>query len=197
MILGHYASALIPYSKFKRYPFWILLVCSNVPEFLWLLLALLGIEETKPASLLDATIQGLQVQMTYSHNLIPAALQGFAVGGIIFVFFKDRSFAFWCGFLTLFHVLCDFIVGFEHQLLGVDSISVGLNSYLKFPHLAIGIEFLFSLVCIFWFVHTEKNAGNPLSRKKIIYLLLVFSIGVLIWFPTATIPMKNLLPFKL
>lgn len=26
MILGHYASALIPYRKFKRYPFWILLL---------------------------------------------------------------------------------------------------------------------------------------------------------------------------
>ncbi len=196
MILGHYASALIPYSKFKRYPFWILLICSNVPEFLWLLLALVGVEETKPASFFDATIQGLQVQMTYSHNLIPAALQGFVVGGIVFAFFKDRSFAFWCGFLTLFHVLCDFIVGFEHQLLTADSMVVGLNSYLKFPHVAILIEFVFSLACIFWYMHTEKNNGNPLSARKSVYLLLVFGIGVLMWLPTATIPMKDLLPLK-
>jgi membrane-bound metal-dependent hydrolase YbcI (DUF457 family) len=195
MILGHYASALIPYSKFKRYPFWILLVCSNVPEFIWLILALVGVEDTKPYSLFDATLKNLQVQMTYSHNLIPAVLQGFVVGGIIFAFFKDRSFAFWCGFLTLFHVLCDFIVGFEHQLLTPDSMVVGLNSYLKFPHIAILIEFIFSVACIFWYIRTEKNAGNPLSTRKMVYLLLVFSIGVLMWLPTATIPMKDLLPF--
>lgn len=194
MILGHYASALIPYSKFKRYPFWILLICSNVPEFLWLILALLGVEETKPSSLFDATIQGLQVQMTYSHNFAPAVLQGFIVFGIIFAFFRDRSFALWCGFLTVFHVLCDFIVGFEHQLLGLDSISVGLNSYLRFPHIAILIEFVFSILCIYWYIYTENNAGNPLSSKRKLYLILVFSIGVLMWLPTATIPIKDLLP---
>lgn len=194
MILGHYASALIPYSKFKRYPFWILLICSNVPEFLWLILALVGVEETKPSSLFDATIQGLKVQMIYSHNLIPAVLQALVVGGIIFAFFKNRSFAFWCGFLTLFHVLCDYIVGFEHQLLSPDSMIVGLNSYLRFPHIAILIEFFFSLACIFWYIQTEKNAGNPLSKRKIVYLLLVFGIGVLMWLPTATIPLKDFLP---
>jgi membrane-bound metal-dependent hydrolase YbcI (DUF457 family) len=166
-----------------------------VPEFIWLILALVGVEDTKPYSLFDATLKNLQVQMTYSHNLIPAVLQGFVVGGIIFAFFKDRSFAFWCGFLTLFHVLCDFIVGFEHQLLTPDSMVVGLNSYLKFPHIAILIEFIFSVACIFWYIRTEKNAGNPLSTRKMVYLLLVFSIGVLMWLPTATIPMKDLLPF--
>jgi hypothetical protein len=194
MILGHYASALIPYSKFKRYPFWILLICSNVPEFFWLILAFLGIEETQPASLLDATFRGLQVKMIYSHNLIPAFLQGAIVSGIVFAFFKNKSFALWCGFLTFFHVICDLVVGFEHQLLGENSQVVSLNSYFFFPHFAILIEFLFSLGCILWYKHTENNNGNPLSKKKLIYLLLFFSIGILIWLPTATIPLKDLIP---
>jgi hypothetical protein len=197
MILGHYASALLPYSKFKKYPFWILLLCANIPEFFWLILAFLGIEATNPASLFDATFQNMQVQMVYSHNLIPAVLQGLMVGVVILLIFKDRPFALWCGFLALLHVLCDVVVGFEHQLLAPDSMVISLNSYFHFPHIAILIEFLFSLGCIFWYVHTETKVGTPPSKRKIIYLVLVFGIGILMWLPTATIPLKALLPFSI
>ena len=71
MIVGHYAAALVPYSRLEGRPLWLLLVCANVPEFLWLALALAGVEPTKPASLLDATFPNIDVHMTYSHNLIP------------------------------------------------------------------------------------------------------------------------------
>ncbi|EMY76700.1 hypothetical protein LEP1GSC060_3332 [Leptospira weilii serovar Ranarum str. ICFT] len=195
MILGHYASALIPYSKFKRYPFWILLLCANVPEFFWLFLALVGIEPVFPSSLFDATFQNLQVHMTYSHNLIPAFIQGGLVVGVIYTIYKDVSFSLWCGFLTVLHVLCDLIVGFEHQLLSPDSAVVSLNSYSHFPHVAILIEFVFSLICIFWYVRTETLSGTPVTKRKLILLLLIFGIGILMWLPNATIPMKNLLPF--
>ncbi|XDD49955.1 hypothetical protein AB3N59_16565 [Leptospira sp. WS92.C1] len=195
MILGHYASALLPYSKFKKYPFWILLLCANVPEFFWLLLAFLGIEPVFPSSLFDATFQNLQVHMTYSHNLVPAFIQAGIVGLVIHFIYKDRTFSIWCGFLTLLHVLCDLIVGFEHQLLGEDSSVVSLNSYSHFPHGAILIEFLFSFACIFWYVRKEKESGSPVSKRKLVLLLLIFGIGILMWLPNATIPMKALLPF--
>ncbi|AVV51843.1 hypothetical protein [Leptospira santarosai] len=195
MILGHYASALLPYTKFKKYPFWILLLCANVPEFFWLFLAFLGIEPAFPSSLFDATFHNLQVQMTYSHNLIPAFIQGGIVSLAIYFIYKDRAFSIWCGFLTLFHVLCDLIVGFEHQLLGRDSPVVSLNSYSYFPHGAILIEFLFSLVCIFWYVRAEKKNGSPVSRRKLILLLLIFGIGILMWLPNATVSMRSMLPF--
>ncbi|RHX88095.1 hypothetical protein [Leptospira stimsonii] len=195
MILGHYASALIPYSKMKKYPFWILLLCANIPEFLWLFLALIGVEPTIPSSLLDATFQNLQVQMTYSHNLIPAFLQGGVVFAVVFAIYKNGTFSLWCGFLTVFHVLCDLIVGFEHQLLSPSSPVVSLNSYFYFPHVAILIEFVFSLVCIFWYVQTEKKSGTPVSKQKLVWLILIFGVGVLMWLPNATIPLRALLPF--
>ncbi len=193
MILGHYATALLPYSRFKQFPFWVLLVAANVPEFLWLILALAGVEVTTPSSLLDATFQGLKVQMTYSHNLIPGILQGLVFGGVIFVVFRNRGFALWCGFLVVLHVLCDLLVGFEHQILDSNSPVISLNSYLYFPHLAILFEFLFSLACIFYYFHTEKKSGDPVSKQKAILLISVFSIGVLMWLPSATIPLKDLL----
>ena len=40
MIVGHYAAALVPYSRLEGRPLWLLLLCANVPEFLWLVLAL-------------------------------------------------------------------------------------------------------------------------------------------------------------
>lgn len=193
MILGHYASALLPYTRFKKYPFWVLLLSANVPEFLWLVLALFGLEATEPRSLLDASFQNLQVQMTYSHNLIPSLVQGAIVAFVIYLFFKDKAFAFCCGFLTVLHVLCDFIVGFEHQVLGEGSPVVSLNSYLHFPHGAILFEYFFSIVCIFWYVRTEKDSGIPVSRRKLIFLLVLFSVGILMWLPSATIPLRELL----
>ena len=73
MIVGHYAAAVVPYSRLEGRPLWLLLVCANVPEFLWLALALAGVEPTSPASLLDATFPNIDVHMTYSHNFSGSA----------------------------------------------------------------------------------------------------------------------------
>lgn len=186
MIVGHYAAALIPYSKLKQYPFWLLLLCANVPEFLWLVLALCNIEPVSPPSLMDATFQNLQVAMTYSHNLIPGLLQGVAVAGLVYLWFRKKTLALWCGFLSTFHVLCDLVVGFEHQLLSPDSIQVSLNSYGTMPEVAIALELAFSIACVYWYQRSEKKCGRALSRVRLVALYAVFIIGVAAWFPTTT-----------
>ncbi|MDP9139915.1 MAG: hypothetical protein M3O62_03885 [Pseudomonadota bacterium] len=186
MIIGHYAAALIPYSGLKQHPFWLLLLCANVPEFLWLILALVNVEPASPPSMLDASFQNLQVAMTYSHNLIPGLLQGVLVAGLVFVWFRDRSLALWCGFLAVFHVLCDLVVGFEHQLLSPDSPQVSLNTYGTMPQIAILIELVFSVVCVCWYQHTEKQRGRALSAGRATALYAVFIVGVLVWLPAAT-----------
>lgn len=91
MIVGRYAAAFIPYSRLENRPLWLLLICANVPEFLWLLLALLNIEPASPPSLFDATFQSLKVSMTYSHNLILALIQGVVVFAVVQAFFRDLS----------------------------------------------------------------------------------------------------------
>ena len=121
MIVGHYAAALVPYGRLEGRPLWLLLVCANVPEFLWLALALAGVEPTKPASLLDATFPNIDVHMTYSHNLVPGVIQGMIVFALVQLIWRDRPLALWCGALTVVHVLCDILVGFQHQLLGPDT----------------------------------------------------------------------------
>jgi len=191
MIVGHYAAALIPYSRLKKYPFWLLLLCANVPEFLWLALALFDIEPVSPPSLLDATFQNMHVAMTYSHNLIPGFVQDLAVAGIVFLWSRDRTLALWCGFLTVLHVLCDLVVGFEHQLLGPDSAGVSLNSYGTMPELAITIELVFSVACIYWYQRSEKRLGRELPRAKLGALYAVFILGVVMWLPTTTHSLRD------
>jgi hypothetical protein len=191
MIVGHYAAALIPYSRLKQHPFWLLLLCANVPEFLWLILALAGVEPASPPSLLDASFRNLQVDMTYSHNLVPGLLQGVLVAGIVYAGFRHRSLALWCGFLAAFHVLSDFVVGFEHQLLHADGATISLNTYGTMPQVAILIELAFAIACVAWYQHTEKQSGRPLSGGRAAALYAVFIVGVLAWLPAATLSLRE------
>lgn len=191
MIVGHYAAALIPYSRLKAHPFWLLLLCANIPEFLWLLLALLDVEPVSPPSLMDVTFQNLEVAMTYSHNLIPAFIQGVVVAGLVFLWFRSRILAAWCGFLTTFHVLCDLVVGFEHQLWGPTSPQVSMDTYGTMPHVAVAIELVFSIACVTWYQGSERKAGRPLPRGQLMALYTVFIVGIGASFPAATMSLRE------
>lgn len=193
MIVGHYAAALVPYSRLEGRPLWLLLLCANVPEFLWLGLALAGIEPTQPASLLDATFPNLQVQMTYSHNLVPGLVQGVLVFGVVQAIWRDRALALWCGALTIVHVLCDLVVGFDHQLLGPSSPQVSLDTYGNMPQIAILIELVFALACIHFFLRSEARRGRPLSRGRRGALYAVFVGGILAWLPATSLSLREVL----
>jgi len=191
MIVGHYAAALVPYSRLEGRPLWLLLVCANVPEFLWLALALAGVEPTKPASLLDATFPNIDVAMTYSHNLIPGLIQGVIVFALVQLIWRDRPLALWCGALTVVHVLCDILVGFQHQLLGPDSPQVSLDTYARAPVLAIGIELVFALGCVFAYLMSEARRGRPLARRRVVALYAVFAVGILMWLPATSMSLRQ------
>ena len=193
MVIGHYASALIARPHAKQAPFWLLLLSSNLAEFLWLLLALLGVEATEPASILDATFANLKVEMTYSHNLVPNLLLGTGTYAVVYFFYKKHSWAFWCALLVVLHVWCDFIVGFQHQVLGQDSMGIGLNSYHRFPQLAIWIEFGFAMACIAYYAIVQARQGQPVPRRRLILLVLLFGVGILLWLPNATMSMRQLI----
>lgn len=193
MIVGHYAAALIPYSRLKQHPFWLLLLCANVPEFFWLTLALLDVEPASPPSLFDATFQNLQVAMTWSHNLVPGLIQGVVVAAVVALWFRNRTLALWCGALAIIHVLCDVFVGFEHQLLGPDSPTTSLNTYGTMPHVAIAIELVFAVACVAWYQRSERLQGRPLPRGQLAALYAVFIVGIAAWLPAATMPLREVL----
>lgn len=194
MIVGHYAAALVPYSRLEGRPLWLLLVCANVPEFLWLALALAGVEPTKPASLLDATFPNIDVHMTYSHNLIPGFLQGMIVFALVQLIWRDRPLALWCGALTVVHVLCDLLVGFKHELLGPNSPQVSLNTYGHAPVLAIAIELTFALGCVYAYLKSERRRERPVTRGRSVALYAVFAVGILMWLPATSMSLRQTIP---
>jgi len=196
MIIGHYAAALWPYSRLRSTgcPFWLLLLCANVPEFLWLSLALANVEAPHPGSMFDATFNNLQVDMIYSHNLVPALLQAGGVSAGVFAVWRKQRMALWCGFLTVFHVLCDYVIGFEHQVLGGSSPAVAMNSYGRWPRGAILVEAAFVAACIFAFHRSEERQGRLPSPRRRLLLYAVFLVGILLWLPSATVPLRQLLP---
>jgi membrane-bound metal-dependent hydrolase YbcI (DUF457 family) len=191
MIVGHYAAALVPYSRLSGRPLWLLLVCANVPEFLWLALALAGVEATSPASILDATFPNIDVHMTYSHNLIPGFIQGVIVFALVQAIWRDRPLALWCGALTVVHVLCDLLVGFKHELLGPSSPQVSLDTYGHAPVIAIAIELVFALGCVYAYLDSEKRQDRTLTRRRGLTLYAVFAVGILMWLPATEMSLRQ------
>ncbi|MCE9597101.1 MAG: hypothetical protein K8S54_03960 [Spirochaetia bacterium] len=190
MVAGHYAAALIPAAHRVKAPFWLLLLCAQIPEFLWLLLATLGIEPTLPANILDATFSNIDVDMRFSHNLVPALIQAILTGLIVFAFFRSLSISIWCSALVVLHVACDYIVGFSHQIMWYTSPTIGINSYKHMPYVAILIELFFAMACVLYFQIKRKNS-EPLTRSRLTLLYLAFAIGVLVWMPNAKISLRT------
>jgi len=188
MVAGHYAAALIPAAHRAKAPFWLLLLCAQIPEFLWLLLAIVGVEPTQPGSILDATFSNIQVNMRFSHNTVPGLIQAVITGIIVLAVYRNLATALWCGALVFAHVLCDYIVGFSHQIMWYASPDIGLNSYATMPYVAVIIELVFALLCVLYY--QIKRRDNPMPRGRLIALYLAFAIGVLVWMPAARIPIR-------
>lgn len=189
MIAGHYAAALAPAAHRVPAPFWLLLLCAQIPEFFWLALALAGVEPAWPASLLDATFANLQVDMRYSHNLVPALMQAALTAAVVAVFYRRLSVVLWCAGLVVVHVLCDYVVGFSHQVWWYASTEIALNSYRTMPYVAVLIELAFALGCIYYFQRVRARTA-PVPRRQLIALYAVFVIGILAWMPAARVPLR-------
>jgi membrane-bound metal-dependent hydrolase YbcI (DUF457 family) len=189
MVIGHYAAALLPVAHKVKAPFWLFLLCAQIPEFLWLLLAILGLEPTLPASILDAALSNLQVDMKYSHNLVPAILQAVLTGFLVRFFFKNWTLALWCGVLVVIHVLCDYIVGYAHQVMWYESMPIGLNTYTYSPYLAVFIELVFAM-SIIGYLQWRRGGDSDFPKKKMITLYFTFAVGILALLPSAKIPLR-------
>ena len=193
MIAGHYASAMVVRPYFRSSPFWLLLLAADVPEFLWLLLALLGIEPIHPDSVLDATFANIDVHMTYSHNLGPGIIQALVVFVLIRAWRSDTALALVCAGLSLWHVLCDLVVGFAHQFWDPSGAVISLNSYARFPVGAVMIELVYAAACLAWYFRAEAAAGRIVPRRSRIKLGVLFAGAILFWLPAAFFPLRAML----
>src|SRR5207248_2140640 len=99
MIMGHFATALVPRAAGADVPLWALLLCANLLDFGWMALAVAGVEPTTPTSFLDVSIAGLHADMRFSHTLVVVVPVALVVAAAVFAWRRNRAAALWCGAL--------------------------------------------------------------------------------------------------
>lgn len=174
MIIGHYATALIPYQKHPEAPLSLFLVAALLLDFLWLGFALFGLEAPHPPGMFDATLIGLQVEMTWSHDLIPVIGWALLMAAAAFAITRSSAVAMWCGALVVVHEISDWIGGFTHHVYGPESMALGLGLYSRVPELSLLFEAALGVACTWWFVRARAKEGRPVSRRGAITLYSIF-----------------------
>ncbi len=181
MFIGHYLTALVPYSietrkkpPSKVEPTWrtspililvLLLVAAQLPD---LVLAILGLNQD-PADVYDPA----QAAMTYSHDLLPVTMIALGGSAIMWIITQDRRLALWAIALVIIHFVADFVSGFEHYVHGPETASLGLDLYTHSLATAVGIELAYCAGLLAWYVRREQTQGTPLTRQTVLILIVL------------------------
>jgi len=191
MILGHYVTALIPHSRERSAPLSLYLFAAMFQDFLWLLFATLGLEPTSPRGVLDASFARLRVEMTYSHDLVPALGWALAAGLLGLVVTHRAAPALWCAGLCIGHEVLDLLSGFHHHLAGPGTVRIGLGLYRDAPYGALLIEAVFCAGVVLAYVRSEAGQGRRPSIGKQVALFVLFVLGTLALLPGAERPLAS------
>ena len=125
MLAGHYATALVADQHTNKNTLLYFLVASAVPDLLWHAFALVGLEPTGPVNIRDMTLQNLDVDMTYSHDLIPTLIWAPIFYGIGFWIFKSHKIALLGALLLVGHTVTDYVAGYPHHVFGTETHAIG------------------------------------------------------------------------
>jgi len=192
VVVGHFATALVAKQQAPRGALAFYLVVSQLPDALWQGFHFLGVEPTLPENPMAASLSSMQVDMTYSHDLLPT------LGWIVSVVLAGRAlFGSWrpggtAGLLIVVHLLCDAISGHTHHVFGPDSAAIGLGLYATAPYLALVIEGVFTLGVLAWVARTDAKKAVRRARSTWVVWAVVFGGGLLSMFPSADRSLSDL-----
>jgi hypothetical protein len=192
MLAGHYSTALVAYQKFPKGTLIFFLIASQFQDLVWLTLHYLGVESTKPTNVEDVTLQGLDVNMFFSHDLLPQLFWILTISIIGRLLFKSTKIGITGGLLVLGHFVLDFLSGYPHHIFGEETHTVGLGLYHSNTYLAIAIEGLVSALALFYFFKKEKEKGIERTTKNKISIIGLFVFGVVFLLLIATTSFKEL-----
>lgn len=192
MVVGHFATALAARQLAPTAPLAFYLAISQLPDLLWHLFHYLGLEVTTPENPMAASLDNMQAEMTYSHDLLPSL--GWMVLVVLAgrVLFRDWRTGVTGGALVLLHGFCDAISGHMHYVFGPDSAPIGLGLYGTSPYIALAIEGVFTLGVMGWVMRKDTAAGVRRSRATKWVWGAVFVGGLLSLAPTAELSMVEM-----
>ena len=191
MLAGHFSTALIAHQKYPKGTLIFFLVVSQLQDLAWLVFHYLGLEPTVPSSVIDVTLQGITVDMLYSHDLLPQLGWAGLVFGIGAIIFKNYKIGLVGSLLVFGHFLLDFLSGYPHHIFGADTHTIGLALYNSNVYLAIAIEAVVSALALWYFFKKEKQKGIERSTKNKGFIIGLFVFGVCFLLIIATVSFKE------
>lgn len=192
MFAGHYATALVAKQKAPRGHIAYFLVASQLPDLLWLGFDLVGLESSHPDHPMLVSLDTMQVDMTYSHDVLPM------LGWIALTVLIGRAaFGAWRpgligGALVALHAVTDYVGGFPHYVFGPETHAVGTGLYHSSPYVAVALEAGFTAAMILWVLRTDAKRGVRRSRATYLTWAAVFGGGVAFMFSSADLTMVEL-----
>ncbi|MBI2890535.1 MAG: hypothetical protein HYY13_07085 [Nitrospirae bacterium] len=185
MVAGHFATALVPASRLRGGPLWLFLLAAMVPDYLYFLLSLFGLERPLPVEFWTTSLKDMHGEMPYSHSGFSILVQALVMGGIAWFTTREPRAVLWCGALVVGHYLCDLLAGFQHEIAGIGSPMIGFNFYNNAPVMALALEALLSAGCVFWLVRGRRRSNLPLTPRQKVLLYVVFVGGSFLLLPIA------------
>ncbi len=171
MVMGHYATALIPYaynSNRNIAPFWFFLLATQALDFIMVALVIVGVETVEPVGIFDASFRHMVVDMTYSHDIAPVLFWTLFFTLITGLAFKSVKLAVIVFGLTALHEFMDLLVGFEHFWFGKpesgDAAVFGFGLYNTAPVAGLLIEVAICAGIVIWYLNKRSAVGKPVSK---------------------------------
>lgn len=179
MVVGHYSTALVAKRLDPRGPLWLFLLASMFLDFLMAVLVVSGVETMRPDPAAPGPrLASMVVDMTWSHDLLPALAWCAVLGALAFAWTRSRTTALCVAGLVALHEAFDLVAGFPHFVLGPDTPAVGVGLYLSAPLAALAIEALVAFGCVLYFLRS-----SPLSTARKAGLLATTLFGVVAMLP--------------
>ena len=183
MVPAHFATALIAHRKFPEKTSYLILFLAacQIQDFMWFILHYFGLENTLPASVLDMTVSGLDVDMRFSHDIVPNIIWAALMFVIGYLVSRNWKIALTASFLTVLHVIMDLIIGYPHHINGPETAELGTSTFLTHPYLSFFIDMVLSVAMVYIFLNMEKKAGIGRTKKNKRLLYILFAVPAIIF----------------
>ena len=158
MLIGHYGPAFMIKAIDKKVPLWMLFIAVQVPDIIWGILILLGVEKSSINDELSSNPLVLSY-MPYSHGMLSTIIYSLIIVGILLLFpyFKhNKKTAWWLGAAVFSHWILDFISHRPDLPIIGNSMKVGLGLW-NYPTLATIIEIGIFLGGAIWYAISVKG----------------------------------------
>lgn len=196
MMAAHYAAGLVAHQRVPRGCLLFYLIVSQLLDLLWIVFHFLGLEHTEPRHVWDTSLTRLDVQMIYSHDLLPVIGWCFVVFALGWWLFSDRRVGIAAAVLVAVHAATDYVAGFPHNVFGPGSPAVGTGLYYTNVFAAIAFEAVFASVALWLYFGTDAANGRPWTRAGMLAMSGLFAFGVVFLLSVADRSLRDVLGFK-